>query len=549
MLHPTVFNTAQVCYELGIKYAVLSPGSRNAPLLISFARHEEIDKYIIPDERSAGFVALGIAQETKRPVVLSCTSGSALLNYAPAIAEAYYREIPLIVLSADRPPELIDQRDGQTIRQYEALKNHVKASYQLPLIETAGDTDQYQSLLTEGIAFSEKLAKGPVHFNIPFREPFYPDPNQDNLIYTPIGLPNSEEPSHSKSTASLLQFSEGQKILILLGQSDFNDHEKKLLCGISAKIPVIRSPLNNLDFGINHVDGFISEKASLQPDILITTGLSVLSKNLKNFLRAFKPKTHYHFDSAGVEVDTFGSAPKLVMQTLFDWLPALQRYQPNPEYMALWRKFEDRTRSLINDVVEKLQFSEVSTFFYVFKHLPANVHLHLSNSMPIRYADLFGVPKEVKTHGNRGTSGIDGCTSTAVGVALVTQKLNILITGDLAFLYDRNAFFHNHKVSNLRIVIVNNQGGGIFRLIKGPSSLPELGNYFETAHNRTAEYICQENGLTYLTAFDLETIKNLWNDFLQPSDNAKVLEVFTKPETNQKAYRDLRNKINEHVNN
>lgn len=171
MLNPTVFNTSQICYQLGVKHAVMSPGSRNAPLTISFARHDGIKKWIIPDERSAGFVALGIAQETKTPVVLCCTSGSALLNYAPAIAEAYYREIPLIILSADRPPELIDQRDGQTIRQFESLKNHVKGSFNLPLISNESDIKDYQARLIEAMRLSGQLPKGPVHLNIPFSEP------------------------------------------------------------------------------------------------------------------------------------------------------------------------------------------------------------------------------------------------------------------------------------------------------------------------------------------------------------------------------------------
>ena len=170
MLHPTIYNTAQICHQLGVEHAVLSPGSRNAPLTISFARHDGIKKFILPDERTAGFVALGIAQEVRKPVVLVCTSGTALLNYAPAIAEAFYRELPLIVLSADRPPELIDQRDGQTIRQYKALDNHVKSSYQLPLVSNASQADAYIHKLIEGVRESRLLPWGPVHLNIPFQE-------------------------------------------------------------------------------------------------------------------------------------------------------------------------------------------------------------------------------------------------------------------------------------------------------------------------------------------------------------------------------------------
>ncbi|MDE0470577.1 MAG: thiamine pyrophosphate-binding protein, partial [Ekhidna sp.] len=179
MLHPAVFNISQVCHQLGIRHAVLSPGSRNAPLLISFARNAQIEKYIIPDERAAGFIALGIAQKTKRSVVVACTSGTALLNYAAAVAEAFYREIPLIVLSADRPPELIDQRDGQTIRQFEVLKNHVKKSIQLPVIKEEDNTKRFQKDLISAVRLSQELPRGPVHINIPFEEPFYPTKGQN----------------------------------------------------------------------------------------------------------------------------------------------------------------------------------------------------------------------------------------------------------------------------------------------------------------------------------------------------------------------------------
>lgn len=522
----------------------MSPGSRNAPLTISFARHSEIKKWIIPDERSAGFIALGIAQETKEPVVLCCTSGTALLNYAPAIAEAYYREIPLIVLSADRPPELIDQRDGQTIRQFEALKNHVKKSIQLPVVKDDNDAMTYSSRLIDMLKSAIKLPVGPVHLNIPFEEPFYPT-SSDQLAFKQVEIDTEVTPFQNQIEFELSSY---KKILILVGQQSAEPELDEVLETLSETIPILKFPLNNLSEGIEHADLFIQNQEELKPDLLITSGLSVLSKKMKLFLRANKPEKHIHMDPAGVEVDTFQTEPDILQTSLTEFLKK-HIVVKNQEYRDLWLAFEKKAKAALNEIVERIDFSESLAAKRILESIPKESYLHLSNSMPVRYADMFGVAKTIECYSNRGTSGIDGCTSTALGTALISDKLNTLITGDLAFLYDRNAFFHNYKLPNLRIIILNNQGGGIFRLIDGPSNLPELEEYFETRHNRTAEYICAENGLEYIKADGTGSLENALKEFYLPSDQAKILEVFTDPETNQRVYKELKNYINERINN
>ncbi len=546
MLHSTVFNTSQICHQLGVKHAVLSPGSRNAPLTISFARQEKIKKWIIPDERTAGFIALGIAQQVKSPVVLCCTSGTALLNYAPAIAEAYYREIPLIVLSADRPPELIDQRDGQTIRQFEVLKNHVKASIQLPLVRHDKDADIYASDLIHCLRMANELPRGPIHINVPFKEPFYPNAN-DELNFQPIDIQHQEH--EEQETGEEVQISSYANILILIGQQPLDEELNRLLGEISQYVPVLKFPLNNIETGIEFADLFIDQHKDLKPDLLITSGLSVLSKKMKTFLRVNKPSRHLHIDPAGIEVDTYESNPEMQKCSLSAFLNVSDFSQANVSFREKWEVFSNATRHALNDVSNAWEFSESLVAQVILKSIPDGSNLHLSNSMPVRYADMFGVPNKVECYSNRGTSGIDGCTSTAFGTAMVSDKLNILMTGDLAFLYDRNAFFHNHPINNLRIIILNNQGGGIFRLIDGPSNLPELETYFETRHNRTAKYICAENGLDYAVAHDMDTLKAELAKFFEPSNQSKVIEVFTDPETNQKVYKKLKNYINERVKN
>lgn len=545
MLHPTIYNTSEVCYQYGVRHAVMSPGSRNAPLTLSFARNEKIKKWIIPDERSAGFIALGIAQEVNQPVVLCCTSGTAVLNYAPAVAEAYYRQIPLIVLSADRPPELIDQRDGQTIRQFEVLKNHCKLSIQLSIISS--EPSVYTERLSDGIKYSISEPPGPVHINIPFREPFYPD-TSSSLTFS-LAAKKWKPPTRSNVENPMLpKLPKVSRILVIIGQHEPDSSLIELVNQLAATIPIVKSPLNNLQAGIDVVDAFIDNQQELVPELLITSGLSVLSKKLKLFLRRNNIKHHFHFDENGIYVDTYQSAPSLIHESIASYLKAIQETDIEPTYFNAWYTYQKQAIRGIDGFIAKSTYSEVKCAYSIFKSTPTDVVLHLSNSMPVRYADLFGHLINQLCRSNRGTSGIDGCTSTTVGNALVSDKINLLLTGDLAFLYDRNAFFHNYNVPNLRIIVLNNMGGGIFRLIEGPSSLPELETYFETRHHKTAEYICMENQIDYCKVNSEEDLADALNGFFDPSDSCKLIEVFTNPEVNQKEYKNLRNYINEQIN-
>ena len=546
MLHPTVFNTSEICYAYGVRHAVLSPGSRNAPLSISFARNSKIKKWIIPDERSASFIALGIAQKSKEPVVLCCTSGTALLNYYPAIAEAYYREIPLIVLSADRPEDLIDQRDGQTIRQFQVLKNHVKASFQLPLITNDNLAEEYEEKLINGLQILSDLPGRPVHLNIPFQEPFYPKAGQAlNFKSIETKLSSIKEEAFGSNSIDF----EGKKVLILIGQMTNEPQLDRALAHLSDQVPIIKSPLSNvMANGIDHVDLFIQDQEELKPEILITSGLSVLSKKLKNYLRTCKPDLHFHLDPAGVKVDTFQTNPQLLKLDLATFLSQSDLSAADTDYVLKWKNHSDTTKRSIDEYIRKADFSECTASYSVLNALPNSIDLHVSNSMPVRYLDIFGTG-DLTVWSNRGTSGIDGCTSTAYGTSLVSKNLNVLLTGDLAFLYDRNAFFHNYTATNLRVIVFNNQGGGIFRLIDGPSKLPELEEYFETRHNRTAEYICLENKIAYHTASDEVELKEKLNDFFEPSSQPKLLEIFTDPIINEHVFKNLKKHIHEQLQN
>jgi 2-succinyl-5-enolpyruvyl-6-hydroxy-3-cyclohexene-1-carboxylate synthase len=541
MLHQAIYNTSGLCYSLGIRDVVLSPGSRNAPLTLSFARNEKLRSWSVPDERSAGFIGLGMAQQSGKPVAICCTSGTALLNYAPAVAEAFYRELPLIVLSADRPPELIDQRDGQTIRQFDVLKNHVKASIQMPVVTDDATALEYQQALHAAVQFAQFLPKGPVHINIPFREPFYPKTGEVFSFdtYPDASVSAPEFPVWEGSLP------EGKKILVLVGQQAPNAYLNEQLQIIENEAIIIRYPLNNLDVeGAAHLDLFLRDQPELRPDVLITSGLSVLSKRLKNYLRNHPPELHWHFDPAGVKVDTYLTNPTIIRGHLADWLKA-NPVKGNREFVNLWKAQSNRVTQALQSLLPKSAWSESFAARAVMDSLPEGSEFHLANSMPVRFADFFGVKPGVTNWCNRGTSGIDGSTSTAVGHALLSDKLNVLFSGDVAMLYDRNAFFHHHAVPNLRIVVSNNQGGGIFRLIDGPSALPELETWFETRHQRTCEYLCAESGIDYLTARNADELAQALRHFYQPSEKPRLLEIFTDPVQNVTEFRNLTRYIHE----
>ncbi len=546
MWHQVIFDTAAYCFALGVRHYVHSPGSRNAPIAVSFARFTGIDKYIFPDERVAGFAALGMAQASGRPVALCCTSGTAVLNYGPAVAEAFYRQLPLIVFTADRPPYLVDQRDGQTIRQKGALYPHVKAVFQTPLVEDTIAATEYSNIIQKAITLSLQNPRGPVQINVPLEEPFYP-PATEELKYSQVSPSVVRQPTVDLDLMPFIEELTGsKKILLLIGQHDPDAELQSAILAVSEKVPVIHAPLNNLSLhnsGITLVDWFLNNQPELQPDILITAGFSVLSKSLKNYLRQFKPKVHWHFDPAGVPVDTYQSQPHIVQENITQLLTLWPQRLTCINYLNNWKSKSLRTVSHVTGTLARLPYSELVVVNCILNVLPDNGTLHMGNSMPVRYLDLLPASLDNQDiYSNRGTSGIDGVTSTALGHALADRKRHhVLLTGDVGFFYDSNAFFNHHLDVPLTIFLLNNQGGGIFRLIEGPRNLPELDAYFETKHQLNAALLCQMHFIEYHVVKDLKTLENyLSTDWKTLPDRVRVIEVFTDPQMNESAFRLMR---------
>ncbi len=563
-----IFNIASICHQHGLDKAILSPGSRNAPLTLAFTRHPDIDCRTVSDERSAAFIGLGIARQLDRPTILCCTSGSAAYNYAPAVAEAFFQQIPLLIFTADRPPEWIDQLDGQTIRQVNIYGDHVKKSFQLPvdLDNPEAKTHTYR-IINEAINHTQEFPKGPVHINVPFREPFYPGSGEKLHYKEPVKVFTTNQPQPGPVDWEALQqeWNQYQRKLIVAGQYRKSTELNADLTGIfkDQKIPVAGDILSNLhaiDEVIAHADVFIGNgrkglNESLQPDLLITYGLSTISKNLKLLLRKYPPRAHWHIQPAGEVADTYNALTKIIRtspEKFFRQLSAGKtddsfESQKQENYCNIWLIEERKVRRHIPSFFSTDHWGEFELVYHALKAAPSGINLHLANSMAVRYANFIGIEtqhEETEVLSNRGTSGIDGSNSTAVGASLESDRLNLLITGDMAFFYDRNAFWHNYDIKNLRILLLNNHGGGIFRMIPGPGSLPELEDFFETRQPLSAGLLAKEMGFEYLNCDKKSKLNNYLKQFFKEDGQPRILELESDSAVNKQILEEFRSSFN-----
>ena len=542
----------QALVEHRIEQVVISPGSRNAPLTIGLANHPKIETKSIVDERSAGFFALGLAQQSGKPVALLCTSGSALLNYYPAVAEAYYSRIPLLILSADRPAHLIDIGDGQTIRQPRIFEEHI--FYESGLDEN--DTLEENSNKMRTALDVLEGSRGPVHLNLPFDEPLYETVSE---LYDFGGL---VRPKVLDKPASLLKETPVADQRMDELASVWNGSSKKMIIlGVHAPDELIRVQMDHLvkdpsvlvltettsnvsnEKFIANIDQLIfslreEELSELRPEVLITFGGMVVSKRIKQFLRRHQPDHHWHIDP-NQALDTYRcmehhipvSAQLFFSQFFFLTKPV------ESEYQAFWLKRKQNKKKRHRQYLEEVEYSDFLVFYTVFKALPMGIRLQLSNSSVIRYAQLLDLGEGLEVFCNRGTSGIDGSTSTAIGAASAFPGQTVFVTGDLSFFYDSNAFWNSYIPANFRVIVINNSGGGIFRILPGPAGSGAL-DYFETPHELNASQICKMHGIEYRSASDLQSLESALASFFSGGDAPRLLEVFTPPEINDRVLKD-----------
>lgn len=542
----------EVLYRYGITDIILSPGSRNAPLTIHFTNHQEYTCYSIVDERSAAFFALGMAQSKKKPVAICCTSGTASANYYPAIIEAFYQNIPIVVLTADRPENYVDIFDGQTIRQKNMYSNHIYGSYQLS--ESESEESITQNFLDLKKALNTCVLKsGPIHINIPFSEPLYEQTDQIEISFEKLTLPEKNYNS-DKYKPLFSTWNNFSKKMILVGMQQPNSELNKLLEKLAERedtiiLTEVTSNLNSSKFYPN-IDRYMfpfGEEAldDYKPELLLTIGQNIVSKKIKDFLRKSKLKAHWHLDEYW-HPDTYFSLTEKIEENPVIFLKELVKIPPvASSYSLLWKQLKDERQLRHNDFIKNLPFSDLRVIKTLDEKIPDAYNLQISNSSMIRYAQLFNFNSKNKIFCNRGASGIDGATSTAVGFAVADAHPTLLITGDIGFFYDSNALWNKYIPNTFRIILVNNGGGDIFKIIPGPDSSNSLEEYFVTRHNRTARLMAQEYNFEYIQTHNQEELLKQLDSFFLCSKKPKLLEINTINQPNSQILREYFNYLNQ----
>ncbi len=532
-----VLQLAALLKEHEIRNVVLCPGSRNIPIVQTLARHPFFTCHAVTDERNAGFFAIGLALNSGKPAAICCTSGTALLNIHPAVAEAYYQQVPLVVISADRPAAWIGQMDGQTLPQDGVFRGLVKCSVSLPEIHTREEEWHCNRLVNEALLAVNHHGKGPVHINVPMSEPLFSFTAEQlpevRVIQRYNGL-NIYEREYGSLIARLGKYTKrmmvaGQQTLIY----QFERKTAKLvykhftcLCEHMANQTVPGIPVKNFDALLASLDESQLEK--LVPDIVVTYGGHIVSKRLKQWLRNHPPKEHWHVASDGEVRDTFGVLTTVIEMDPFEFIEkvaVLMDSNVGQEYPKQWESLSKKMPE------PQFGYSAMAAVGALLHALPANSTLHLANSSAVRYAQMFKLPNDTEVCCNRGTSGIEGSLSTALGYAWASDRLNFILLGDLSFFYNMNALWDNGSRGNVRILLLNNGGGEIFGSLQGAQLESPVEKYVKGSHRMSARSWAEANQFDYAAVHDMEELEAALPAFVQADQqaNPQFMEVFTQP--------------------
>ncbi|MEN8201082.1 MAG: 2-succinyl-5-enolpyruvyl-6-hydroxy-3-cyclohexene-1-carboxylic-acid synthase [Bacteroidota bacterium] len=520
----------------GIRHAIIAPGSRNAPLIQLFTGNKAFISHSIVDERSAGYVALGMARELKEPVVLVTTSGTAVLNLSPAVAEAFHQHIPLVVLTADRPLEKISRFNNQVINQTAPYFNHSRGFLELPF-EFRTESELKQAFLSVGQLLDEALVPetGPVHVNIPLLEPLYePLPSALKQVSVSVnpGTQNVEFPVFDKGLAT-------KKIMLLAGMGNYGKEIEPLLRDLSSRyeLLVVAENIANLASGQFVVNPELvlagsgeAERDQLAPDVLISFGGQVVSKRLRLFLESLQELEHIEIK------ENIRESLKRMFASGDEGDRIIQNH-----LQETWKRIESREAQRAVSYIQGAPFSNLSVIHKVLSLVPAHSTVHLGNSSVIRYSQLFPGRDDLSYYSNRGTSGIDGSLSTAVGAAMVSDELHLLLLGDLSFVYDSNALWNKNFPPNLKIVVINDGGGGIFRLLEGPERMEFFEEFSVTHHPVSLELLSQSFGREFRRAVSMDEVTRDAMALFHPDSSLSILEVDTTKSENSRTFKEFFN--------
>lgn len=489
----------------GIRYAVCCPGSRNSAIVHNLNACPDIECYPVTDERSAGFYALGMSQCLQKPVAVCVTSGTALLNLAPAVAEAYYQHIPLVVISADRPQAWIDQLDGQTLPQPDAFGRFVRKAVSLPEPYDAESRWFCNRLVNEALI----VRHAPVHINVPISEPLFD--------YTVSELPKERKIELIESDASTMtqshvvrMFLQAKRPMLISGQP-MNPHMDEAVC-------------------------LIGDDERYVPDFVLYTGGSIVSKRLKRFL--YKAKETWAVNSMGEVNDTFQNLTHVIQgdgEVIADLIRFNLEQQPHP-FVQLWEELLEKVR--LQTIAYEPDYSQMAVVKRFERRQKSEIRsqYHYANSTAIRLANIYA---RHSVYCNRGVNGIEGSLSTAAGFSVVSEDMVYCIIGDLSFFYDQNALWNQNLHGNLRILLLNNGKGGIFNMLKGLEQSPSRDQYVAAEHHTSAEGICMQNRVVYLKATNMEEMQQGLDTLIDmESDRPVLLEVFTDATEDERVFKD-----------
>lgn len=539
--------------EYGVSDAVVCPGSRNAPIVHNLSVCEAIRCRPVTDERSAAFYALGLAIATRRPTVVCVTSGSALLNVMPAVAEAAYQHVPLVVISADRPQQWIDQLDGQTIPQSDALGRFVRKAVQLP--EPHNDEERWlcRRLVNEAMHLATCRQGAPVHINVPISEPLF---EFDTEQLPQLSRFNNIKRAAIKDASMDMPdaFHEAKRPMIVIGQLAHGTISHETIRSLSEKYVVMSEPLSNPSYMTIHFDEAIryivsdnssinddeDDKTAYYPDYVIYVGDTLVSKPARRFLRNAKaPSCLITPDAADihdplmtltdiVECDT--DSINALLASLCDAPDTDERCR----FHDRWQSFLDAYAAHADAYApEYSQMATVKYFEEQLADLDIDICVHYANSSAVRLACIYA---QHYVWCNRGVNGIEGSLSTAAGFSLATHDMTVCVIGDLSFFYDQNALWNSNLRGNLRIILLNNRGGGIFRQLPGLSDSPAADDLVMASHENTAQGICTQNDIGYMSAKNMDEMQiGVVTLLTRESERPMLLEVFTDSNDDVKA--------------
>lgn len=554
----------QTLYEHKVRHVVISPGSRSTPLSMLFEAHPDFTTHLDIDERSAAFLALGLAKASGKPAALVCTSGTAAANYYPAIIEASLARVPLVVITADRPYELQQVAAPQTIDQTDMYGRHVKQFFQLEFSEHDLSLLHYnQAMASRAVACAIRTPKGPVHINVPLREPLVPNLLLHQVNNNAHGVTAAPSVTQGELSLTVNQLQElaarinaAQRGIIICGALAGEGRSSILALARHSGFPILADPLSQLRRGtheqklvIENYDLFLrchEIVSCLKPDLIIRFGAPPVSKSVKQWMEE-QECANLVIDAGADWRDPACKATHMVYcdeQYFCEHMLSQINQNVNAAWAASWQKINALTRSTLQSIRDDSMLSEEKLFLKLCEQLPEQADLVVGNSMPIRELDTFMFTSSKAAHvfANRGANGIDGVVSTAVGVALSKGRA-ILALGDLSFFHSMNGLLAaKQNQANLTIVLVNNDGGGIFSFLPQASEETYFESLFGTPHGLDFSHAAMLYGARYTKVVDWPMFDAAFSKAIK-EEGITIIEVPTKRRDNVRKHQELRSRL------